>query len=645
MTEYPDGEICRYEKGVVHPLVAKAPHYKKWTPKDREDNWTYRLNLRHVAKNNKAMQKRYMKMAQEDCLWWLNGFAYLVEPRIGETESGYITFNSWCHQDPVAAALDHYFGTRHIVGHKSRAQGASWLEIANFVHKFIFRPYSILGMGSKNEESADSPDNPDSLGWKFDFIMKNLPAWMRPPEILLNERNRKLTDHTWKNVLIGSTLKAYSATAGIGRSGRFTSFFLDESAFFPPGSDSEAVSNLLNTTNGLVMLSTPNGMNNEHYDRVHSPGPWLTAVLFWEDNPDQSKGMYGTERGKLKIFDEGHQFPEGYPFVLDGRHRSPWFDKKCDENKNNMLLVGQELCLEYMGSKGRPFPKEAIEACMELTKAPLHTGELMFIEHEPENATGHAWVEGEAYRFDLWHPVDHEGNLPVGYYVVGCDISAGVGGERSSNSTMVVFDGRTREQIGEYAAHDIPPEPFAQLVLATCWWLGQGVPSTYLIWEKNGPSGSAFTNEIIRSNYPNIYYSSAGGNEIRRWAKKTDKPGYHSPSTRMCLTPIISAMCSSSVTLRSKTLIEECSQYVFEKSGRDIEHPKSRTARDGGSSGLSHGDRAVGASVAIRAMDERPQGVNPFKPSISDIVPESMAGRRQDRLSMARAYASSMCQF
>jgi hypothetical protein len=355
--------------------------------------------------------------------------------------------------------------------------------------------------------------------------------------------------------------------------------------------------------------------------------------------------MYTTERGKLKIVDEHYPFPLDYPFVLDGRNRSPWFDKKCNENKNNMLLVGQELCLEYMGSKGRPFPKEAIESCMELTKPPISTGNLMFVEHEPENATGHGWAEGEAYKFDLWFPVDVDGRPPVGHYVVGCDISAGVGGDHSSNSCMVIFNARTREQVGEFAVHDMPPVAFAQYVLAACWWLGHGTPTTYLIWEKNGPSGSTFTNEILKSKYPNVYFSKAGGNEIRRWAKKTDKPGYHSPSTQMCLTPIISAMCSSSVTLRSRTLIEECSQYIFEKSGRDIEHPKSKTARDGGSSGLSHGDRAVAASVAIRAMDERPMGRNTFMPPDTEIVPNSMAGRRRYHMEAMKKHALGMCRF
>jgi hypothetical protein len=639
--DYPDGEICRWRYGVDDPLVAAMPHYWR-VPTGHAEQWKFRVNLRKMAREDFGVQKLLMKMCSEDILYFFNSVLYLIEPRIGEELSGYIPFNTWAHQDPVFAALDHYYGTRHIIGDKSRAQGASWGEIANLLHKFLFRPYQLLGMGSKNEEAADLPDNPDSLGWKFDFLLFNLPTWMQPPGLHHGGPNRKLSDHTWKNVLNGSTLKAYSATAGIGRSGRFTSFFLDESAFFPQGRDSEAVSNLLNTTNGLVMLSTPNGMNNEHYDRVHSPGPWLSVVLDWRDNPQQSKGKYTTKDGRLQLLDLKDSPPHSYPFILDGRIRSPWYDKKCLENKNNMLLVAQELDREYTGSKGRPFPQEALEAAMELTRPPMETGQLTYWDNEPENIKGHQWVSGEAYKFDLWVPLQDD-KLPIGHYCVGCDISAGVGGDRSSYSAMEIFDMRSREQIGEFTAHTMPPEHFAQYVLATCYWLGRGSPSPYLIWEKGGP-GVRFTNCIIESAYPNVFYQK-GGEEMRRYAKRTDRPGYSTSNTQQTLTPLIAAFCGSSITPRSRALIEECGHYVFNDTGRDCEHPKAKTSRDGGSKGLSHGDRAIAAALTIRAMNERPRRGPIAREESPEVVSNSMAGRLGDRIKRAKDAAREYCKF
>ena len=637
--DYPMNEICR---GHTSDLVKACPYYNEWVPKNFKHQWTWRINLREAAKSDRSVQRALMKACSEDILLFFNFALWLVEPRVGEERTGFIPFCTWSHQDPVIAALDHYTGTRHIIGDKSRAQGASWAEIGNLLHKFLFMEYAILGMGSKNEESADSPDNPDSLGWKFDFLLKHLPAWMRPPGLKHGQNNRKLSDHTWKNVLRGNTLKAYAATAGIGRAGRFTTFFLDESAFFPPGKDSEAVSNLLNTTNGLVMLSTPNGMNNEHYDRVHSPGPWLSVVLDWRDNPQQSKGKYTTKDGKLQFLDEYH--PQStYDFILDGRIRSPWYDRKCLENKNNMLLVAQELDREYTGSKGRPFPKESLEAALEIVKAPLEVGQLSYFDYEPLNSSGHQWMSGEGYRFDLWVPLDDEGRPPVSIYTVGCDISAGVGGDMSSYSAMVIFDSRTRVQIGEFTTNDMPPEQFAQYVLATCSWLGRGGTSTYLNWEKNGP-GVRFTNYVIESGYPNVYYQK-GGDEMRKYAKRTDRPGYTSTNTQQTLTPLIAALCSSTVTIRSKALVEECGFYVFNESGRDVEHPKSKTSRDGGSKGLSHGDRAIAAAVAIRALNERRHNKLPEYSLVKEIVPDSIAGRLRASKDGRKHAAREMCRW
>jgi hypothetical protein len=143
----------------------------------------------------------------------------------------------------------------------------------------------------------------------------------------------------------------------------------------------------------------------------------------------------------------------------------------------------------------------------------------------------------------------------------------------------------------------------AELAVATCYWFGHGEATPYLIWEKNGP-GIRFTNEIMRLQYPNIFYQK-GGEELRHYAKRTDKPGYHTSDTQLTLTPLISALCACDATFYSHSLMEECAHYIFNDQGK-VENPRSRTSRDGGSRGLSHGDRAIAAALGIRAMNERP---------------------------------------
>ena len=638
---FPAGEVLRWN-GRTYWLVDRLPHYGK-VPKDHDEQVAWRIKLRKKSHKHVPTQKALWKACEEDFLFWLNAFCWIVEPRLGEERTGLIPFNTWEHQDPIAAALDHYFGRRHIIGDKSRAQGASWLEIANCVHKFVFGSHVILGLGSKDAETADSVDNPDSLGWKFDFLLDHLPTWMKPPKIGVGQQNRKIADSTWKNVKNGSFCKAYSATAGIGRAGRFTSFFLDESAFFPPGKDTEAVSNLLKTTNGLVMISTPNGMNNEHYDRIHTKTPWLTIVLDWRDNPTQKKGKYTTKDGRLVFIDREYQHEDGYPFVLDGRIRSPWYDRKCQDDNNNMLLIGQELDREYSGSKGRPFAKKPLERAAQYCQSPIHTGMLFYENGETDCLEGMNWVEGEGYNFDLWLPVNKEGLLPRGDYTLGCDISAGVGGEMSSNSVVEIFNSVTREQVGELAINTIPPEEFAQLAVAICYWLGRGEGTPYLNWEKNGV-GRGFTKEVIRLGYPNVYYQKSG-DELRRYAKRTDRPGYHSSNTRYALQPMITALFLNNATFRSKPLLEECGQYVYNEQGK-AEHPKARTSREGSARGESHGDRAIAASMALRAMDERPRNKKSQpNPKPQEVPNQSMAGREEHALRRRRDDPYTCCRW
>lgn len=637
LIDYPHNEECRYD-GTLHPLVEALPYYEL-VPKEYLENLQFRAKILEQCLDKPMNQRAMMKACSEDFLFFCNVFLWIVEPREGEEQKGDIPFLTWANQDPVFASCAYYAGKRHIIGDKSRAQGASWMMMALFVWIFIFRPGSFLGMGSKNEEAADLPDNPDSLGWKFDYLMASLPSWMRPPGIRVNEPNRKLGAHTWKNVLNGNTLKAYAATSGIGRSGRFTVFGLDESAFFPTGTDMEAVSNLLKTTNGLIMISTPNGMNNEHYDRIQKPGPWLRVILDWRDNPVQNRGMYTVRAGKLHKFDD-YEHPPDYKFLLDGRIRSPWYDRKWYEDKENALMIGQELDREYQGSKGRPFPKEVLDKANELVRAPIHTGKLIYERSDLTSVDEMQWVEGEAYKFDLWVPLT-DGMPPPGNYMIGIDISTGTGGDFGSNSVIEVFDANTRTQVGEFASNIVPPEELAEIAIAICYWFGGGRASTYMIWEKNGPGGR-FTSEILRHGYPNIFFQK-GGEEIRRYAKKTDKPGYQSSDTQLTLTPLLSSLCASDATIRSAACLEECAYYIFNDQGK-VENPRSKTSRDGGSRGISHGDRPIAASLAIMIMNERP-GSRKTVLKRQQIPLNSMAGRQQQKSDQIRAMAAARCKW
>jgi len=610
LEDYPRGEVIRYD-GSLHPLVEALPHYHL-VPKDSAGHIRFRNELLADAERSVEVQGQLRDMFASDVLFFINTMCYIVEPREGEYSEdgqqvyGAVPFNTWAHQDGVIAAMAHYFGRRHVVGDKSRAQGASWIALAIYLWAFLFRPYCILGLGSKDEETADDPDSQDSLGWKFDFLLGLLPPWLRPPG-LVGDRppHRSFSKSTWKNVLNGAMVKAYAATQNMGRSGRFTSFLMDEAGFFlPNGGDEDAVANLLRTTNSLWMISTPGGKDTEHYRRVYpdKPSRWLTVILDWEDNPTQRKGKYTTRNGVLQVLDDSYEYPEGYEFILDGRVRSPWFDWQCEDMGWNYLMIDRELCRKYSATAGRPFQDDILESHMAYTRVPNRVGRLAYMEGVPQSVEHFQWMDGEAYKFDVWVPLDGQDYPPPDRYTLGMDISAGTGGETSSNSVISIWNSKC-EQVGECAINTLVPKEFAELVIATAYWFGRGGPSPLLIWERNGP-GVPFTTEVLRQKYNNIYWQRAK-DDTRRYASRTDKPGYFNSDRQLVLDPLMMAMHQHKCVIRSRALIEEAGQYEYGKNNK-IVHPKSKTTRDASAAGENHGDRVIAAAMAMRAYFEQP---------------------------------------
>jgi hypothetical protein len=531
---------------------------------------------------------------------------WIYEPRDGITDAlgnpvyGAIPFNTWEHQDPLIAGLQHYFGQRHIVERKSREQGASWMVLAAYCWAWLFRKHGcVLGMGSETMQKADDPARHGSLGWKFDFLLKNLPGWMLPrkwnPDV-----HRRVTAHTWENPDTGALLYAESATENIGRSDRYTSFFLDEAGFFMKGYDTKAIVNLLATTNQILLISSSNDENTEHFRKLENPGPWLTYTLDWKDNPVHRIGKYTAKKGKVQQLDD-YEFPPDYEFILDGRVRSVWYDRKWRESGDNAKYMSREYDMDFGGASGKPFNPATIERYKARCVEPMVRGDL---QANPANLKDSSWQTVDRGPISLWVPVV-DGRPPRLRLAVGCDLGGGTGGSGSSNSTAIFFDLSTRRQVAEVVRNDMYADHFAEYIYAICAWFGGDLTWPVLNWERNALPGSIFTSKIVELGYPNLYYQ-AEGDEFRPYAKPGVLPGYHNSNKAETMRPLMIAMNDDAVEILSLPLILECGEYIFvDGVGGKIEHPKSRTAFDASEAGENHGDRAVGAAIAVRALDAR----------------------------------------
>lgn len=650
MARWPLGEEIRYD-GTTHPLVSALPYYHL-VPKDPAEHLEYRLNIRRMAHNNPSVQRQLIQWSIADPLFFVNTFCWIIEPR----GVGKIPFNSWSNQDPWLAALSKYSGVRDIKGDKSRAQGESWLLVADYFREFLLFQSCFQAFVSLDENTADNPDNPDSLGWKVDFLHENLPDWMKVPELWVGGAHRKVSNHTWYNPkrslhgvqLGGNYLQAFASTGTAGKGGRRKRFGFDEAAFMDRARD--LIENLRAVTDCRNVFSTPNGKGDYFAELMHRKDSWLTITLDWRDNPSQNEGLYTTDdAGNLKMLRDNYQYPPDYKWVLDGKIRSYWYDRECERAGNNAVEIARELDRDYGGSKGRPFQPDVLTIARQYVRPESRRGELKYDKADLSNTDELKFRARPEGPLKLWCELDSEGFPPGGDYAVACDIAAGTGGGGTSNSVIQVVSA-AGEQVGEFVSNTISPTKLAQMAIALCYWFGRGRSSSFLNWEKTGPLGTQFSREVTRQGYSNVYVAPDKKFKVTKKVKvdKVKRPGWHTQKTSETLEPLVSALENQAVTIHSSALVQECSEYEFGKNG-DWVHPGAENKDDTSIAGHNHGDRAVAMGVAVISLQDRKwlKGIvgKPKQQPITDAPWNSSAGRLARYQRESRMASKAMCQW
>jgi hypothetical protein len=362
------------------------------------------------------------------------------------------------------------------------------------------------------------------------------------------------------------------------------------------------------STDSRLVISTPCGAEGEYYDFMHRPSNRLSVILDWKDNPTKNQGLYRYERGECKAVDPANPLPFGYAksatamfnrlrekgFTLEGTIRSPWYDDQCDRADSTPTGIAQELDRDYGGSMYKIFKSAFFERTKPTIHSPRAVGEINYKREQIDDPCFEVVANGPV---QVWVPFDQLGRPPKRQYVVGCDVSTGMGGVFTSNSVAEVFDVVTGEQVLEYTTNTVEPADFADDCIAICklFW------EAYLIWEGNGP-GAAFTKRVMNRAYNHIYYRRL---EWARGKKKTKAPGWWTDkkSKEAMFSDFQDSVKSGSVILRSKELVQECSQYV--RLAGKIEHVSVRSSDDS-TTGEAHGDRVIAASVASQGLHDRP---------------------------------------
>lgn len=196
---------------------------------------------------------------------------------------------------------------------KCRDMGATWLCCAFSVWLWLFYDGTVVGWGSRKEEYVDDRNDPKAIFPKIRQIIEYLPAWQLPAGFTPRFHA------TYMKIINPANGSAITGEAGdnIGRGGRTTIYFKDESAHYEHPESVEAA--LGDNTDVQIDISSVNGSGNVFYRRrmageVWEPGKKMTKgytrvfIFDWRDHPNKTQEWYDLRRahyereGLLHVF-------------------------------------------------------------------------------------------------------------------------------------------------------------------------------------------------------------------------------------------------------------------------------------------------------------------------------------------------------
>jgi len=607
-----------------------CPHYDL-VPKDMDANLAFRADMLQMADSDPLAAAQFQTMCAEDLMFYVNTFCWTYDPRPEALSPvmPFITYQDFQDEAMLNIADCIQVGEDFAMP-KSRDMGASWMGLTVFEWNWHFRPNLSFLLVSRNEDYVDKRGNPKSLFWKIDFLHQHQPRWLLPTSRWLGQKDPERRLLHMGNVDNGSVIDGESTTGDAGRGDRRTAMFIDEHAAFDLNDGFRVLKATRDTTSCRGFNSTPQGSNNGFYEVVHNTSARIIR-LHWSSHPEKKKGLYTTSkvkkpelmddfRGMVRVREKGERqarevmFPDGYPFILDGKLRSPWYDAQCARCANAME-VAQELDIDFLGSDYQYFDAEFIDLLRnKYCKPSILRGDLEF---DLETLRPKSFTTASRGKIELWITLDGDGRPAKDRkFVIGSDISAGTG---ASNSVSSIVDRKTREKIGVLRTPFLRPNPFAKLNIA----LARFFNDARMIWDASGPTGKVFTQQVIGAHYSNIYYRR---NEKKVTRKISDEPGYYlNPAAREALLEDYRAdLADHKFINRSDRGMAECLQFIRKADGT-IEHSASANAQDPSGARTAHGDEVIAdALAALGCRDHRKQE----EAEEPKVPPGSLAHRR-----------------
>lgn len=258
-------------------LVALKIHYKH-NPIDFIEDWGCTFDPRNVGTDQPAVIPLILFPRQREFLQWV---------------------------------LDRWKAQEFAVSDKSRDMGLSWMCVALASTLALFHDGFTAGFGSRKEILVDRAGDPDCLFYKMRMFLSLVPVEFRGGwTIGGRECDKSML------ITIPATGAIIRGEAGdnIGRGGRASIYFVDESAFIERPQLIDAA--LSQNTKCRIDISSVNGLDNPFAEKRHSWPPHRVFTFNWRDDP---------------------------------RKDDAWYQRQLENL--NPLIVAQEIDLDYSASK------------------------------------------------------------------------------------------------------------------------------------------------------------------------------------------------------------------------------------------------------------------------------------------------------
>ncbi len=187
---------------------------------------------------------------------------------------------------------------------KTRDMGATWLCVAVSVWLWLYYDESAIGWGSMSKMDVDNLGDPSSIFEKIRMYILHLPWFLKPVGLKASEH---LTSMRCINPQNGSTITG-DVGLNIGRGGRTTVYFKDESAHYEKAEKIEA--SLGDNTNVQIDISSVNGEGNVFHKRRMALSDDDVFILDWRHHPNKSQEWYDTRRTKYAAMGLEHVFAQ-----------------------------------------------------------------------------------------------------------------------------------------------------------------------------------------------------------------------------------------------------------------------------------------------------------------------------------------------